>query len=377
MSAWPGKYVIGLTGNIATGKSVVRKMLEHLGAYGIDADALAHRAIERGAPGFQPVIDVFGKWVLNQDGQIDRTRLARVVFSEPDALNQLEQIVHPLVDQAINLLVSRSNHLIVVIEAIKLLESNLKDACDTIWVTCASKDVQLERLIHKRNLTESTALQRINAQPLQETKIAKADVVINNENDFESTWKQVVKAWRAISHEPLSNVKVTQHLSLQELSTQRANPGDAAEIARFITQTSTKGKISNPSDIMAAFGEKAYFLLKRGEDIIGLIGYQVENLVSRLDELYIDHTIPIEHGIPILIGAVEESSKELQCEVTLLFLEPDLAVREKLWADLGYQESSIKGLEIRAWQEAAIESLPAGTVMRYKKMREDFVLRPI
>jgi dephospho-CoA kinase len=59
MSAWPGKFVIGLTGNIATGKSVVRKMLEHLGAYGIDADALGHRAIAIGAPGYQAVIDTF------------------------------------------------------------------------------------------------------------------------------------------------------------------------------------------------------------------------------------------------------------------------------------------------------------------------------
>ena len=64
MSKWAGKYVIGLTGNIGTGKSVVRRMLEHLGAYGIDADALSHRTIAKGAPGYQPVIDLFGRWIL-------------------------------------------------------------------------------------------------------------------------------------------------------------------------------------------------------------------------------------------------------------------------------------------------------------------------
>ncbi len=90
MSVWPGKFVIGLTGNIATGKSVVRKMLEHLGAYGIDADALGHRAIARDAPGYKPVLDTFGKWILASDGQIDRGKLARVVFADPDALIQLE-----------------------------------------------------------------------------------------------------------------------------------------------------------------------------------------------------------------------------------------------------------------------------------------------
>ena len=70
MSNWPGKYVIGLTGNIATGKSVVRRMLEHLGAYTIDADALSHRVISKGAPGYQHVLETFGVWLLDQDGQI-------------------------------------------------------------------------------------------------------------------------------------------------------------------------------------------------------------------------------------------------------------------------------------------------------------------
>src|SRR5512147_1107703 len=96
MSAWPGKYVIGLTGNIATGKSVVRKMLEHLGAYGIDADALGHRAIALGSPGYRPVVDTFGKWILTPDGQVDRGRLGRIVFADPEALARLESIVHPL-----------------------------------------------------------------------------------------------------------------------------------------------------------------------------------------------------------------------------------------------------------------------------------------
>ena len=122
VSKWPGKYVIGLTGNIATGKSVVRKMLEHLGAYGIDADALSHRVIARGAPGYQPVISTFGRWVLNENSEIDRQKLGRLVFSEPDALKQLEEIVHPYVDQAIDLIIKRSRQNTIVIEAIKLFE---------------------------------------------------------------------------------------------------------------------------------------------------------------------------------------------------------------------------------------------------------------
>jgi dephospho-CoA kinase len=95
VSKWPGKYVIGLTGNIATGKSVVRRMLEHLGAYGIDADALAHRAIAKGAPGYKAVVDTFGKWILDPDQQINRGKLGKIAFADPHALSLLEGIVHP------------------------------------------------------------------------------------------------------------------------------------------------------------------------------------------------------------------------------------------------------------------------------------------
>ena len=157
MSSVPGKYIIGLTGNIATGKSVVRRMLEHLGAYTIDADALSHRAIAKGAPGYQPIINEFGKWILDKDSEIDRSKLASVVFHDLGALAELEGIIHPLVGQAISVLVKRASQPIVVIEAIKLLESELQKACDSIWVTYAPEEVQIERLIRKRNLTRDDA----------------------------------------------------------------------------------------------------------------------------------------------------------------------------------------------------------------------------
>jgi dephospho-CoA kinase len=167
MSAWPGKYVIGLTGNIATGKSVVRKMLEHLGAYGIDADALSHRAIAKGAPGYKPVVEMFGKWILGSDGQIDRNRLGRVVFSDAEALKQLENIVHPLVGQAVDIMVRRSRQPVIAIEAIKLVESDLRGKCDSLWVSFAPQEIQLARLMQKRGMDEATARQRILSQPPQ------------------------------------------------------------------------------------------------------------------------------------------------------------------------------------------------------------------
>ena len=145
MSAWSGKFVIGLTGNIGTGKSVVRKMLEHLGAYGIDADALANRAIAKGSPGYQPVADLFGRWILDSDDQIDRAKLGRLVFSNPDALESLEKVIHPLVGQALDILIRRSRQEVVVIEAIKLIEAGLAKKCDSLWVTYAQQEQQILR----------------------------------------------------------------------------------------------------------------------------------------------------------------------------------------------------------------------------------------
>ncbi|MRR32855.1 dephospho-CoA kinase, partial [bacterium] len=196
MSKWEGKYVIGLTGNIGTGKSVVRRMLEHLGAYGIDADALTQRTYARGAPGFKAVVDQFGKWILNPEGEVDRARLGRLVFSDPQALTVLESIVHPLVDQAIDFLVKRSTQPVIVIEAIKLLEAGLGKKCDSIWVAYAPKDVQLARLTIRRRMSKADAFQRIEAQPPQELKTDVANVVINNVSTFEDTWRQVVAAWK-------------------------------------------------------------------------------------------------------------------------------------------------------------------------------------
>jgi dephospho-CoA kinase len=167
VSNLPGKFVIGLTGNIATGKSVVRRMFEHLGAYTIDADALTHRTYAKGAPGYQQVIDQFGKWIVNKDGEIDRSKLGNLVFNDRDAMNQLEAIVHPWVRQAVEILIQRSRQPVVVIEAIKLLEGDLRKICNSIWVTNAPQEVQIERLIRKRGFTRERAVERIHMQSAQ------------------------------------------------------------------------------------------------------------------------------------------------------------------------------------------------------------------
>ncbi|TLM97386.1 dephospho-CoA kinase, partial [bacterium] len=143
MKKWADKYIIGLTGSIGTGKSVVRRMLEHLGAYGIDADALAHRAMAPGAPGYKEVVETFGKFILQPDGQVDRAKLGRLVFADADALAKQEAIIHPLVSQALDMLIKRASQKVIVIEAIKLVEARINNDCDSLWVVYAPPEVQL------------------------------------------------------------------------------------------------------------------------------------------------------------------------------------------------------------------------------------------
>jgi dephospho-CoA kinase len=377
---WAGKFVIGLTGNIGTGKSVVRKMLEHLGAYGIDADALGHRAMAKGAPGYQPVLDTFGRWILAPDGQIDRTKLGRIVFSDPAALKQLESIIHPLVRQAIDLLVQRSLQRVVVIEAIKLLEAGLSAGCDSIWVSYAPAEIQLARLMQNRGMREEDARQRILSQPLQEQKISAANVVIKNTGTLNDTWKQVSIQWAtAIPQEaPAPEPAPEQPRPLEgSLSVLRGRPRHSAEIASLINRMRKSQKPLHPDDIMAAFSEKAFLLLQSGSALVGAVGWQVENLVSRTTDVLIDPALPPDEALSLLVNEMEKASRDLQCEAALVFVPPELARQAEIWRKLGYEQTSPQRLTVQAWQEAAKESMPVDSTMFFKVLRTDRVLRPI
>ena len=377
MSNWPGKYVIGLTGNIATGKSVVRRMLEHLGAYTIDADTLSHRAIAKGAPGYQPVVEAFGRFILDTSGEIDRAKLGRLAFSDPDVLRELEVIVHPLVEHAVDLMIKRASQRVIVIEAIKLLEGNLVSQCDTVWTTFAPESVQKARLVQKRGMTEQEATQRIQVQPPQEVKTAAAKVVIQNAGSFEETWKQVVAAWKVISPITDTSPVIMRRAGAGELAVQRGRPRDSANIAALITRLSSGTRSFSPDDVMAAFGDKAFLLLMADKQLVGLAGWQVENLVARTTEFYLDPGITITQALKALVTEVERASQDLQCEASLLFLPPQLAKQEDVWKEMGYTRRTPQTLGVQVWQDAALESQPSNTILFFKQLRQDRVLRPI
>jgi dephospho-CoA kinase len=197
-------YRIGLTGNIATGKSTVGEMLADLGAAVLDADEVTHRVMAPGGAAYGPVIEAFGSDIVTEDGRIDRRTLGQIVFSSAGALRKLESLVHPVVIAEVDRWITESQAPVVVVEAIKLLESGMADTYDAIWVTTCPESVQLERLMTSRAMTREAALLRIQAQPPQVEKLVRADVVIDTSDSFDATRAQVRDAWRQIEREPLA-----------------------------------------------------------------------------------------------------------------------------------------------------------------------------
>lgn len=192
-------YTIGLTGNIATGKSTVAAMLAHLGADVIDADRVAHELMRRGTAAHKRIVQRFGERVLATDGEIDRKALGERVFANPNELAALERILHPAVIDEIRERLAQRRPEIAVIEAIKLLEAHMHEDCDAVWVVTAPRRLQLARMVQERHMTPSEAALRIDAQPPAHTKTALADVIIDNSVDLRIMWLQVLRAWRAIS----------------------------------------------------------------------------------------------------------------------------------------------------------------------------------
>ncbi len=428
MSRWGNKYVIGLTGNIAVGKSVVRQMLQHLGAYTIDADGLAHQAMAPGAPAYKPIVDTFGQFILTPDKTINRSMLASIVFANPEALRKLEAITHPVVGQAIDTLVKRAKQRVVVIEAIKLLEGSLAESVNAVWVVDAKPQTQFARLTGKRKMAPEEAKKRIIAQNPQADKVKAAQVVIRNDGNIEETWKQVHAAWKQVEQQlkpaapqppvqpaksqapttplqpapaqpakpqppaPQPPAQPTQPQPTQPtaedpspapavdtsgVTVRRGMPSNAEAIADFISRQS--GQSVGRMDVIMAFGQKSYLLAETDSvKPAGVIGWQVENLITRADELYVAPGPQMERVVYALIQAIEEASRELQSEVSFVFLATD--ARPELaqpFLNSGYEVTTVQEIKIPAWREAVQEILQDGTQLLTKKLRRDRVLKPI
>lgn len=191
-------FIIGLTGTIGSGKSLVRKMLEHLGALSIDADWLTRQASAPGAPAAASILARFGGDILNENGAINRQRLAQIVFNDPASLQSLESILHPLVSQAGAVIIRRSPRPVVVLEAIKLLESDLVGQCQSIWVVDTDSAAVYPRLEASRGMARAEVELRLARQMPPAEMLRRADVVIRNSGNQQETWRQVQSAWAAL-----------------------------------------------------------------------------------------------------------------------------------------------------------------------------------
>lgn len=191
-------HIIGLTGNIACGKTAVGHILLELGAERyIDADAVVHRLYESGQPIAKRVEEAFGADVMMADGSVNRRELGTIVFHHSEEMQRLEQIVHPAVRKAlIEELNPVSERGIAVIDAVKLLEGGSGALCQSKWLVVCPQKQQLARLMARNNMSEEEALARVQAQTPVSAKLALVDEVIDNGGTLEETRIQAIAAFQ-------------------------------------------------------------------------------------------------------------------------------------------------------------------------------------
>ena len=196
--------LVGLTGNIGSGKSTVAQMFSERGATVIDADVLAHRAVEVGTAAYGKIVARWGARILAPDGHLDRAALRRIVFADHAQLEELNQIVHPEVERLRIRLIeharSRGDQ-IVICDIPLLFERHMTDRFDRLVLVDASRAVRLERLVKDRELRQTEAMDMIAAQMPAELKRARADYIIENEGTFAQLERRVQDVWVALLRE--------------------------------------------------------------------------------------------------------------------------------------------------------------------------------
>lgn len=189
--------LLGLTGNIACGKSTVgRYLAERYAAEYVDADRVVHALYTAGTEETRRIAERFGAGLLQEDGTIDRRRLGDVVMTNVPARLELEQILEPGIRRAIERRVAESRARVLVLDAIRLIEAGWAERCDAVWVVTCERPAQLARLMDSRNMTRDQAELRVDAQSPQAEKVRRATTVLSNDLDPASLLRQVDEAWR-------------------------------------------------------------------------------------------------------------------------------------------------------------------------------------
>ena len=191
--------IIGVTGNIGTGKSTVAGMLKDLGAMHLDADKVGHELLAPQGAAYKEIIATFGRSILKDNGEIERPRLGMIVFQDPSKLEKLNQIMWPRIIELSKQKMAemvRNGVKVVVYEAAVMFEAGWQTLPDEIWVTSAPEDIVIKRLLATGRFTEQQARDRIRSQMPAAEKAKKADVVVDTNCDFTELRRRVAELWK-------------------------------------------------------------------------------------------------------------------------------------------------------------------------------------
>lgn len=405
-------YLIGLTGNIATGKSTVCDILKQLGARVIDADLVAHAVLQRGSPAWRSVVEQFGYDILHSDGTIDRRKLGAVVFGDASKLRTLERITHPAVGEELALLVRDAAaapdaaDAIVVIEAVKLYEAGLHEYLDALWVVTAPPEEQKRRLVQVRGLSESEADARLRSQPPLDEKLKRATVVIDNGGSIEETRVQVMRAFIQINPEragdktallmrwlrlapqaeppraatqagtPPTATLAPPLITEPEWTVRRARPTDARMLSELLAQIEGKSEPIPRAEMLERQGKFGYWIVRAGENTVALAAWQAENLAAIVRELWAAGDDQAVRGFPLLLQAIEAEANALTCEVVAIVVPERAAHLADVAARVGgYVPTTVDQLH-KLWR-SVIEPLLTGQETLYTKQLREIVTKPI
>jgi dephospho-CoA kinase len=196
------KLVVGLTGGIACGKTTVAEIFRNFGADVIDVDSLGHQLLKDDLSAKKKIVATFGRHILDDKGEIDRSKLGCIVFDNPDYLRALNELIHPpLIERTkadIEQKLSSVEHSIVVVDAALLIELNLMYMVDSVVLVYADEDIQMQRLM-QRGLSREDARKRIRSQMPSYKKAHFADFVIYNSGSLSDTTRQAKQVWEALT----------------------------------------------------------------------------------------------------------------------------------------------------------------------------------
>ncbi|MDD5692393.1 MAG: dephospho-CoA kinase, partial [Candidatus Omnitrophica bacterium] len=190
------KIVIGVTGGLGSGKSTVARILKTRDCELIDADKLAHRSLHRGGMVYKKIVGFFGTGILKKDRNIDRQKLAGIVFLHSPALKKLNSIVHPELKKEIFRRIRSSRKRVIILDAALIIEAGLRRKLDKLVVVTAKRGQQMERSAGKLAINNRQAALRIKSQISQDEKSRFADFIIDNSGSINKTRKQVLEIRR-------------------------------------------------------------------------------------------------------------------------------------------------------------------------------------